>query len=143
MNSTLSKDQPTNQSSNAKINVYRFDVFRGKTNEQGKVEKIASVGHGTLYEGSATYTIYLKTFLKDQFYLLPERDQDRPFDLVILTREPSSLPGKKYFWNRVGTAKLLSDKNAGLMRLDFDLFGAEIYLSFHDSTVKEQNATAA
>jgi hypothetical protein len=127
-----------------KTKIYRFDVFKGKQNEDGKIEKICSVGHATLYEGSATYTIYLKTLLKDQFYLLPERDAGRPFDLVILTREPSGLPGKKYFWNRIGTAKLLSNQNSGIMRLEFDLFDkVELYLSFHDSTVKEQDLHAA
>ena len=127
-----------------KTKIYRFDVFRGRKREDGSIEKLASVGHATLYEGSATYTIYLRMFLKDQFYLLPEREFGKPHDMVILTREPSSLPGKRFFWNRIGTAKLLSEQSAGLMQLDFDLLqGTELYLSFHDSTVKEQNNSAA
>lgn len=125
-------------SSNGKTKVYRFDIFKGTTNEDGKVEKICSVGHSTLYEGSTTYSIYLKMLLKDLFYLLPEQDVGRPFDFVILTREPSNLPGKKYFWNRVGTAKILSDKNSGILKLDFDLFSSvDMYLSFHSSTMRE------
>jgi hypothetical protein len=127
-----------------KVKIYRFDVFKGRQNDDGRIEKICSVGHATLYEGSATYTIYLKMLLKDQFYLLPERDVGRPFDFVILTREPSSLPGKKYFWNRVGTAKLLSDQSAGVMRLDFDLIAnVDLFLNFHDSSFKEQDSSAA
>ena len=121
--------------------MYRFDVFKGSTNADGKLEKICSVGHSTLYEGSSTYSVYLKTLLKDLFYLLPEQDVGRPYDFVILTREPSSLPGKKYFWNRVGTAKFMTDQNAGIMKLEFDLFGAvELYLNFHDAVVKEQES---
>jgi hypothetical protein len=132
------------QMTSGKIKIYRFDIFKGSQKDDGKIDKDCSVGHATLYEGSATYTVYLKTLLKDQFYLLPERGVGRPFDFVILTREPSSLPGKKYFWNRVGTAKLLGDQNAGIMRLDFDLFcGVGIYLNFHDSIVKDQDAPAA
>jgi hypothetical protein len=132
-----------NQMPNAKVKVYRFDVFKGKMNEAEKVEKICSVGHSTLYEGSTTYSIYLKTLLKDLFYLLPEQDVSRPFDFVILTREPSSLPGKKYFWNRVGTAKLLGEQNAGIMKLDFDLFSCvDLYLNFHGATTKELDAVA-
>ncbi len=124
-----------------KVKVYRFDVFRGRVTEDGKVEKVASVGHSTLYEGSTTYSLYLRMFLKDQFYLLPEQDVSRPFDFVILTREPSSLPGKKYFWNRVGTAKLLGEQNAGVMKLDFDLLACvDIYLNFHGATAKELEA---
>jgi hypothetical protein len=127
-----------------KVKIYRFDVFKGRQSEDGRIEKLCSVGHATLYEGSATYTIYLKMLLKDQFYLLPERDVGRPFDFVILTREPSSLPGKKYFWNRVGTAKLLSNQNAGVMRLDFDLLSnVDLFLNFHDSSTKEQDSSAA
>jgi hypothetical protein len=132
-----------NQMPNAKVKVYRFDVFKGKVSDAGKVEKICSVGHSTLYEGSTTYSIYLKTLLKDLFYLLPEQDVSRPFDFVILTREPSSLPGKKYFWNRVGTAKLLGEQNAGIMKLDFDLFSCvDLYLNFHGATTKELDAQA-
>ena len=132
------------QTQSGKVKVYRFDVFKGALNGEGKVEKVVSVGHSTLYEGSTTYTVYLRTLLKDVFYLLPEQDVSRPFDFVILTREPSSLPGKKYFWNRVGTAKLLGDKNAGIMKLEFDLFACvDLYLSFHGATTKELDAQAA
>lgn len=129
-----------NQKTSAKAKVYRFDVFKGRVSAEGKIEKICSVGHSILFEGSTTYTVFLKTLLKDQFYLLPEQDVGRPFDFVILTREPSNLPGKKYFWNRVGTARLLSDENAGIMKLEFDLFNCvDLYLNFHGSTVKEQD----
>ena len=132
------------QDNPGKVKIYRFDIFKGSVNDEGKLEKECSVGHATLFEGSATYTVYLKMLLKDQFYLLPERDIGSSFDFVILTREPSSLPGKKYFWNRVGKATLLSEQNSGFMRLDFDLIsGVELYLSFHDAVVKEQEAPAA
>lgn len=128
------------QSTPGKVKVYRFDVFKGAVNDEGRVEKINSVGHATLYEGSTTYSIYLKTLLRDLFYLLPEQDTSRPFDFVILTREPSSLPGKKYFWNRVGTAKLLDEQNAGIMKLEFDLFSVDLFLNFHGATTKEIDA---
>lgn len=132
------------QAQPGKVKVYRFDVFKGKVSEHGKVEKVCSVGHSTLYEGSTTYSVYLKTLLKDLFYLLPEQDVGRPFDFVILTREVSHLPGKKYFWNRVGTAKLLGEQNAGIMKLDFDLFvGVDLYLNFHGATTKELEAQAS
>ncbi len=137
----VNKDQM--QATPGKVKVYRFDVFKGVSGEAGKVEKVCSVGHSVLYEGSTTYSIYLKTLLRDQFYLLPEQDVSRPYDFVILTREPSSLPGKKYFWNRVGTAKLLSDHNAGIMKLEFDLFSSvDLYLNFHGATTKELDAQA-
>lgn len=142
MNTIISQKKNSSEAIE-KVKVYRFDVFKGIVNGVGKVEKVCTVGHSTLYEGSTTYSIYLKTLLKDQFYLLPEQDMARPYDFVILTRELSSLPGKKYFWNRVGTAKLLSEQNAGIMKIEFDLFSsAELYLNFHDAVIKEQDAKA-
>ncbi len=139
MNLNLAKTQESNAKD--KIKVYRFDVFKGTTGIDGKVEKVCSLGHSTLYEGSTTYSVYLRTLLKDLFYLLPEQDVARPFDFVILTREPSNLPGRKYFWNRVGTARHLGNQNAGIMKLDFDLFGGvDVYLNFHDAVVKEQES---
>lgn len=144
MNTSLNKNDSENVRSQEKTKIYRFDIFRGRCRDDGKVEKVSSVGHATLYEGSATYTIYLRMFLKDQFFLLPEREIGKPYDLVILTREPSNLPGKRFFWNRIGTAKFLSDQNSGIMQLEFDLLeGTGLYLSFHESTVKEQDFAAA
>jgi hypothetical protein len=124
-----------------KVRAYRFEIFKGVFNADGKVEKICTMGHSTLFEGSTTYCVYLKTLLKDQFYLLPEQEMGRSFDYVILTREPSTIPGRKYFWNRVGVGKVLSDQNAGLMKLEFDLFGGvDMFLSFHDAAMKEMEA---
>jgi hypothetical protein len=144
MNMVSKNSEDASLTSPSKTKIYRFEIFKGQAAADGKIEKNCSVGHATLYEGSATYTIYLRMFLKDQFYLLPEREVNRPFDFVILTRELSNLPGKRFFWNRIGTAKLLSDQNSGVMRLDFDLLnGVELFLSFHDSTMKEQETTAA
>ncbi len=129
--------------SNNKVKVHRFEVFKGRTNEMGIVEKTTIVGHSTLYEGSSTYSVYLRTLLKDIFYLLPEESEERPHDFVILTREPSMIEGKKYFWNRVGTGKLLSNENAGLMKLEFDLFdNVELYLNYHNATVKELDSNS-
>lgn len=129
-----------NQIQSQKTKVHRFDVFKGTMNHEGKVEKITSVGHSILYEGSTTYSLYLRMFLKEQFFLLPEQEAGRPFDFVILTREPSSLPGKKYFWNRIGTARLLSDQNSGILKLEFDLLDVDLYLNFHGATTKELDA---
>ena len=81
---------------------------------------------------SRTYTIYLKPLLKDVFYLMPEEKKLTRGDYVILTREPSPMPPKKFYWNNIGEGYLLNGDNAGLMRLEWDFFGAEdIYMSLH------------
>lgn len=110
--------------------VYRFDIFKGIADQSGKVHKMKSVGSATLLEGCKTYTIYLKTFLNDVFYMLPEQKKMTDADYVILTREPSHTPGRKYFWNSIGEGSLLSGDNSGYMQLNWDMFGAhDIYMN--------------
>lgn len=123
--------------------LYRFDIFKGVEIEGGKIQKVRSVGSAQIMEGSKTYTVYLKTLLKDVFYLLPEQKRMTRGDYVILTREPSQTPGRKYFWNNVGECYVLDGENAGVMRLAFDLFGAgDIYMNLHPIN-REAEAVAA
>ena len=111
---------------------FRFDVFKGVTDSAGKVHKLKSVGNGHLIEGCKTYTIYLKTFLDDVFYLLPEQKKMTKADYIILTREPSQNPSRKYFWNNVGEGNLLTGENAGLLQLTWDMLGAsDVYLNLY------------
>ena len=112
--------------------VYRFDIFKGVKDSAGKIQKIRSIGAAQLLAGARTYTIYLKPLLKDVFYLMPEEKKLTRGDYVILTREPSPMPPKKFYWNNIGEGYLLTGENAGLMRLEWDFFGAEdIYMSLH------------
>ena len=110
--------------------IYRFDIFKGVEDSTGKVQKIRSLGAAQLMEGTRTYTVYLKPLLKDVFYLMPEEKKLTRGDYVILTREPSPNPPRKYYWNNIGEGFILSGVNSGLMRLEWDLFGAgDIYMS--------------
>src|ERR1700690_3798987 len=93
-----------------KTTVYRFDVFKGTVDENGKVTKVKSVGSAYVREGLSTYTLHLKTFLKDTFYLLQNTKSPSP-DFVILTREPSQNMSRKYFWNSVGEGHVLDGPN--------------------------------
>jgi hypothetical protein len=91
---------------------------------------VKSIGHALINEGANTYSIHLKSLLKDQFFMLPERTHADRYDFVILTREDSFREGRKYFWNNVGEAKLLEGENRDLLKLTWDLFGADdIYLN--------------
>ncbi|MBK8204905.1 MAG: hypothetical protein IPK68_22215 [Bdellovibrionales bacterium] len=65
--------------------IFRFDIFKGVPDVKGRIQKVKSVGHALITEGSHTYTIYLKTLLKDLFYMLPERTHLDKHDFVILT----------------------------------------------------------
>lgn len=111
---------------------FRFDIFKGSRDAEGKVTKMKSVGAAQLSEGYKTYTLYLKTFLNDVFYVLPDQKPARQADFVILTREPSRNPARKYFWNNVGHATLLTGENSGLLKLSWDMLGCEdIYLNLY------------
>jgi hypothetical protein len=115
---------------NSERTVFRFDIFKGAIDANGKVQKVKSVGHALINEGTSTYTIYLKSLLKDQFFMLPERTHLDRYDFVILTREDSFREGRKYFWNNVGEAKLLDGENRDLLKLTWDLFAADdLYLN--------------
>lgn len=115
---------------NSERTVFRFDIFKGAIDASGKVQKLKSVGHALINEGTITYTIYLKSLLKDQFFMLPERTHLDRYDFVILTREDSFREGRKYFWNNVGEAKLLDGENRDLLKLSWDLFAADdLYLN--------------
>jgi hypothetical protein len=110
--------------------VYRFDIFKGQLTVDGRVSKVRSVGVADHIEGQATFRVQLKTFLKDEYYLLPESNV--PTRYSILTRLPSTYPNKKYFWHKVGEGEVLADANSGLMQLRWDLLGAsDIYLNLY------------
>lgn len=127
-----------------KATFHRFDIFKGLEGADGKIQKIRSIGSAHLMEGAKTYTVYLKPLLKDVFYLLPEEKRLTRGDYVILTREQSQTPGRKFFWNNIGECYLMGGENAGLMRLSFDLFGAnDIYMSLHPINREADSAKEA
>lgn len=116
---------------------HRFDIFKGVPDGVGKIHKLRSTGYALLAEGSKTYIVHLKTLLDDVFYLCAEQEMTSA-DYVIFTREASRTPGRKYFWNRVGECRVLSGPNAGLMKMEWDLFGADdIYMDLYP---KERDA---
>ena len=119
------------------INVYRFDIFKGKRDPNGKVTKIKSVGAAYLRDGMKTYTVMLKTFLQDKFYLLTNSKPETKCDFVILTREPAQNSGRKYFWNNVGGGIILAGINHGLMELSWDVLASDLYMTLHPANVTE------
>ena len=110
------------------VTVYRFDVFKGAADSEGRIAKIRSVGVAYHTDGLATYHIKLKTFLSDSFYLLPD---EKSGQYSISTRAPSTLPGRKYFWHKVGEAKVMGGTNSGTLKLSFDLFADSLYMNLY------------
>jgi hypothetical protein len=126
---------PQNQE---KVTVYRFDIFKGSMDEEGTVTKIKSIGSAYVREGLKTYTLSLKTFLNEKFYLLPNSKPGKSTaDYVILTREPGQNIGRKYFWNNVGEGVFLTDANHGLMKLSWDILSCDIFMNLNPVNVTE------
>jgi hypothetical protein len=126
-----SADEATNpRAQQRRVTIYRFDIFKGVKTPEGKIVKIKSVGSAFVREGLQTYTIHLKTLLKDTFYLLPNTRENTLGDYVILTREPSQKLGKKYFWNNVGVGNFMQAPNESIMHLSWDVMMADdIYMT--------------
>jgi hypothetical protein len=111
---------------------YRFDIFKGEIDSSGQIRRVRSVGAAHTIEGIKTYTVYLKMFLNDVFYLLPEEKKLTSADFLIYTREPSLRPGRKYYWNQIGEGKCMDGANSGFMRLSFDMLGGDsIFMNLH------------
>jgi hypothetical protein len=122
-----------------KTTIYRYDLFKGAKDSSGTVTKIKSIGNAYIREGLKTYTVHLKTFLKDTFYLLQNTNpRHSNADYVILTRELAQHSGKKYFWSNVGEGRVLEGPNHGLMHLAWDVFlSDDIYMTLHPINVSE------
>jgi hypothetical protein len=127
----------------AKTTVYRFDIFKGSVDEEGLVSKVKSVGSAYVREGMKTYTVAIKTFLLEKYFLLSNTKPGRSdADYVILTREPARILGRKYFWNNVGEGRLMDGPNHGLLKLNWDIFGADLYMNLNPINVTETTAEA-
>jgi hypothetical protein len=106
---------------------YRFQIFQGQKNAQGKIEKTKVIGMAYLKEGQAIYTVRLWTFLRDKFFLFMDKNDSSHF--LLMSREVNKTPAakSKYFWNVVGDGRALSSQNC--VEVCFDLFEKPIYMS--------------
>jgi hypothetical protein len=116
---------------------YLFDIFMGTTSASGPVKKTLSVGMATHVDGQHTYRLYLKTFISSEFFLMKENVQGN-MDYAILTREEKHGSGKKYFYHRVGYAKILSGSNSGFLSLNWYLFpSVDLYMNLHPKDIRD------
>jgi hypothetical protein len=106
---------------------HRFQLFQGRMNENGKIEKTKGVGMAYHVEGQENYTIKLWTYLAEHFYLVPNHRKAGGY--FVMTREANKNPNakSKYFWNIVGSGKVLSA--LGVIELEFDLFSKAVYMN--------------
>ena len=119
-----------------KPTVYRYEIFKGEKDENGRIVKKKVVGSSYNRDGLKTYTVNLKTLLGDTFFLLPNT-RGQGADFIILTREPGQNIGRKYFWNNVGEARMLDGVNSGVMQLSWDIFIQDLYMHLYPINVTE------
>lgn len=106
---------------------YRFEVFHGEKNPNGKVFKSKSVGMAYLRAGDQKYGLRLFTFVDDRFFLLPDHGNSSTYLILTSIRNRSKDAKRRYIWNVIGTGKV--DTKQGLIELHFDLFERPIYVN--------------
>lgn len=126
----------------ARPTTYRFDIIKGIEDSTGRLSRARSVGSAYLVEGRKTYTIYLRSFVNDVFYLLPDKEQPTS-KFAILTRTHSRRQDRKFFWNVVGIGTVLDGSRSGYMQLRWDLLDAkDIYMNLHPQVVYSSSEQA-
>lgn len=118
-----------NNQVNKKEEYFRFKVFQGAKDLQGKLQNVKSVGMAYLKSGQNIFTLRLWTFSWERYYLLPHRSE--PSKYLVMTREPNKSPQakNKYFWNIVGSGRV--DSIQGYVELEFDLLDKPIFVNIH------------
>ena len=100
-----------------------LDVFKGRKSKSGQVVKVRSVGCG--YRVLIAYGLQINGFNPDSHVLIPEADVRADNDYVIYHRSPH-IRGLR----QVGVGYLMSEGNAGIIQLEWDVYGNnDIYLN--------------
>lgn len=113
------------------VKFFRFSVFQGEKDCNGKVFKSKSVGMAYLREGDEKYSLRIFTFVDSKFYLLADHRDPSTYKILTATqnRSPNNTgeTKRKFIWNVVGNGK--TNSTQGLIELQFDLFDKPIYVS--------------
>ena len=101
------------------------DIFKGAKGSNGRIVKLRSVGHCVFNKRNAISILQLNGEARDKFYLQAENDPSSPYDFAIY----SYWRKKPHRREAVGVGYLLTGVNAGLIQLEFDIYGNnELYL---------------
>lgn len=111
--------------------VYKFDIFKGRVDENGKIQRVVSLGQARLMESSDTYTVYIKSLLRDVFFLRSIKfKREEKEKMTILTREKAFSQNGKDHWNYVGSCESLTGENSTLLKMNWDFFGVgDVYMN--------------
>ena len=99
-----------------------LDVFKGRQGKDGRIVKVRSVGYGQPI--LIVYGLHINGFAPDSHVLIPEADAKADYDYALYHRKPH-VRGMK----QVGVGNLMSGSNAGIIQLEWDIYGnSDIYL---------------
>ncbi|MCB9092872.1 MAG: hypothetical protein H6621_00060 [Halobacteriovoraceae bacterium] len=116
-----------------------YDVFKGHIGRKGKVLKVRSVGRTTFDESSVRGLLFINSLSKGNYYLAAENDPLSVHDFTIFYTESDKFDSGE----PVGVGFLLTDENAGLIRLEWDIFGVnDMYVNIANS-LKEVSLESA
>ncbi len=107
-----------------------LEVFRGSTDQTGKVVPVRRVGRCNFYPSSGNHVIHVDLFGGQglTFYLRPSPDTFTG-EMRICVREQLKQEPGRYFYRQVGMAVLCDEPNENLVSLEWDFLGnREIYM---------------
>lgn len=106
---------------------YRFDIFKCQVNDDGTLNKERLAGVAHMRSGKYSYKVKLFAFLKDRYYLVPDRDKST--NLTIMTRDEvkCSDGSARTYWNPVGSGHVIGALS--VIQLEFDFFRAPLFMS--------------
>jgi len=109
--------------------MHRFVLSQGVVTQDKGFQWERNIGMAYLREGGNIYTLKLWTLLSERFYLAPKRKDPEGF-FILSSKENTSPKNKnKFIWNVIGNGKI--DAPIGYIRMKFDLFPDEVFLSLH------------
>ncbi len=113
-----------------------FDVFKGRKRRSGDIIKIRSVGCGYYNRATNTYELQINGFAPNSHILRPEKDIGANNDYVIYHKSPYARG-----LQQVGVGHLMSGDNAGLVQLEWDIYGnTHIYLNLSRGKTERRTA---
>ena len=120
-------------------NYYRFQVFTGRINPQGKAEKDKSVGVAYHESGLKNYFLRIWLWPDTSFFLSPsEKDPSLYF---VKTKVPLKRPSEQgdYHWIIVGSGRV--NPRAGVIQFNLDLVDKQIFMSIFPDQVTPKAET--
>ena len=117
----------TKNETKAQSMYYRFQVFTGRINNQGKVEKDKTVGYTYHESGLRDYFLRMWMWPENPFFLSASKND--PSVYYIKTKIPNKRANdhNSFIWMTVGSGKVIP--RLGVIQLKFDLISYPIFMN--------------